>query len=289
MTRLLLGTMATVLLGACSHSWDDCGDRYCLDVRPPRHAGGVGAAQGLDVRDDGIWIIGDAGTGRARAFTFDAGGELTPTGAEIALTEDGADRVPHPTGLTDEPGVGTLLGNTVGGQGEILLVDWDMAVANGTLDSAVLNAVRDGEAREGSRPELVWVDNRWLVASADYGDRDNEVRLYDPDFLAAAANTKDANVLVARYPSPPYVQSLHYWAAEDVLILVRNRNSGDGWRLTFVDLAATWSSGALVVVDELDPGAPGELEGLHFLNDSQVLLVTSSRSNNAYPGTLTRR
>ncbi|MGE0621662.1 MAG: hypothetical protein AB7I04_01660 [Pseudomonadales bacterium] len=289
MKRIRHAMLSTLLLGACSHSWDDCGERYCLDVRPPQHAGGVGAAQGLDVMNDVIWIIGDADTGVARAFSLAAHGDLEPTGARIALTENGGNLVPHPTGLTSQSGVGTFLGNTVGGRGEILLVDWDMAAANGTLDGAVLNVVQDGEAREGSRPELVWTDNRWLLASADYGDDRNEVRLYDPDFLLSAADTTEANVLVARYPSPPYVQSLHYWAAEDVLILVRNRKSGEGWRLTCVDVTATWSSGALVVVDELEPGAPGELEGLHVVDGERVLMVTSSRSNNAYPGTLTRR
>ncbi len=289
MFRFMFTTIVITLCSACSHSWDDCGDLYCLDVRPPQHADGVGAAQGLDVRDDGIWIIGDADTGVARAFAFNAGGDLEQTGSLVTLTENGTNLVPHPTGLTEQPGLPTFLGNTVGGRGEILLLDWSMAEANGTLDGAVLNVVPDGEAAEGSRPELVWVDNRWLVASADYGNASNEVRLYDPDLLESAANTTDAGVLVARYPSPPYVQSLHYWADEDVLILVRNQKSGDGWRLTFVDLPATWASGAMVVRDELEPGAPGELEGFSFVSGSQVLMVTSSGSNNAYPGTLTHR
>ena len=174
-------------------------------------------------------------------------------------------------------------------RGTILLVDWAAATAAGSLDGAIINTVTDGEAHNGARPELVWVENRWLVATADYGDGRNELRLYDPDFLLSAMNTTDPNVVVMRFPAPPYVQSLHYWADRDVLILVQNRKSGDEWKLTLVDLAASVEAGALVVLDVLEPGAPGELEGLHFIDDERVLMITSSRVNNAYLGTLTVR
>jgi hypothetical protein len=282
-----LALAALLLAGGCSHSWDACGEVYCLDVKPPQHVSGVGAAQGVDVRDGRVWIIGDADTGVARAFDPAAGGDLAFAGTEIALTVNGENRAPHPTGLSWQPGMPTFLGNTVADRGTILLLDWDVAEAGGTLDGAIINSVSDDAAYNGSRPELVWADNRWLVASADYGNDGNELRFYDPDFLVSASSTDDANVLVARMPAPPFVQSLHYWAAQDVLILVQNRKAGDGWKLTFVDLAASVAAGDLVVVDELEPGAPGELEGLHFLGASRVLMVTSSRANNAYPGTLT--
>jgi hypothetical protein len=287
--RPIVPLLMILSLCGCSYSWDDCGDEFCLDVRPPQHVSGVGAAQGLEVRDGLVWIIGDADTGVARAFAVDGKTRLTPAGPEIAMTVNGEDRAPHPTGLSFEPGGLTYLGNTVADRGTIFLLDWDAAMANGTLDGAIVNTVQDGVATNGSRPELAWVDNRWLVATADYGDHDNELRLYDPDFLLTAQNTTDANVVIARIPAPPFVQSLHYWQARDVLILVQNRKSGDAWKLTFVDLAASVASGTLEVLDVLEPGAPGELEGLHFVDDERVLMVTSSGSNNVYAGTLTTR
>lgn len=282
-----LAVALTMCVG-CSPSWDTCGDAFCLDVGAPQTATRVGAAQGVDVRDGLLWIIGDAGTGVARAFVL-SDDQLFEAGAEIRLTVDGTDRAPHPTGLTYQPGAGTFLGNSVRQIGEILALDWNTATANRTLDGAILNAVPDGAAHNGSRPELVWVNGRWLVATADYGNRDNELRLYDPDLLLTAGNTTDADVVVARIPSPPYVQSLHYWEARDILILVRNRHSGSGWKLTLIDLAGTVDSGAMVVVDELDAGAPGELEGFHFIDDERALMVTSSSSPNAYLATLTPR
>lgn len=289
MTRIAVAVVLAVLCNACSHSWDSCGEVYCLDVRPPQLASGVGSAQGLDVRDGLIWIIGDSDTGVARAFVLEADGNLATADSDIALTVAGTDRVPHPTGLTDQPGLGTYLGNTTGGRGEILLVDWPTAVAAGSLDGAIINALTDGEARNGSRPEWVYADGRWLVATADYGNDGNELRLYDPDFLVSAADSSDPNVLVRRFSAPPFVQSLHYWADEGLLIFVQNRKAGEQWKLTFVDLPASFGAGELVVRDVLEPGAPGELEGLHFLDGERVLMITSSRVNNAYLGTLSRK
>lgn len=277
------------LCSACSHSWDTCGDVYCLDVQPPQHVSGVGSAQGLDVRDGLIWIIGDTDTGVARSFVLEADGKLASAGFDIALTVAGSDRVPHPTGLSDQPGLGTYLGNTVGGRGEILHIDWPTAVAGGSLDGAIVNALTDTEARNGSRPEWVYADGRWLLATADYGNTGNELRLYDPDFLVSAADSSEPNVLVRRFAAPPFVQSLHYWADEEVLIFVQNRKAGEQWKLTLVDLPASLTAGELVVRDVLEPGAPGELEGLHFLEGERVLMITSSRANNAYLGTLSRK
>lgn len=280
--------LASALCGACSSSFDVCGAAYCLHIGVAQHATGVGAAQGLDVRDGLIWIIGDGGTGIARPFVLDTDDTLSEAGDPIALTVGGKDQVPHPTGLTYQPGAGTFLGDTVSQKGEILALDWYTATANGTLDGAILHAVPDDAAHNGSRPELVWVNGRWLIATADYGKRDNELRFYDPDLLLTATDTTDPGVVVMRFPSPPFVQSLHYWEARDVLVLVQNRRDGSGWKLTLVDLASTIDSGALVVLDVLEPGVPGELEGFHFVDDERALMVTSSHQN-AYVAKLTDR
>lgn len=263
-----------------------CGAAYCLSVGRAQTVSGVGAAQGVEVRDGLVWIYGDATTGIARGFSLDSSGALSDTDAVIALTAGGEDRAPHPTGLTGNQIDGTFLGNTVQKKGEILILDWAAARAAGTLDGAVLHRVTDGAATNGSRPELVRAGGRWLVASADYGRSANEIRLYDPLALASATDTSAPGVVVARFASTPYVQSLHYWEARDMLVLVQNRSAGRGWRLTLVDLPATLASGEMRVLDVLEPGVPGELEGFHFVDDCRAVMVTSASSRNAWIATL---
>jgi hypothetical protein len=194
----------------------------------------------------------------------------------------------HPTGLTFHEPEGTFLGNTVDRRGMLFKLDWNAALTARTLDGAIQAITVDDAAVNGSRPEFVPWQGRWVLASSDYGGSGNEVRLYDPVLVSAGTSTASPGVVLARFPVTGYVQALHYWEARDVLILVQNRHAGTGWRLTLLDFTASAQNGKSVVLDVLEPRLPGELEGFHFVepSGSRALMITSASFDNAWPATL---
>ncbi len=153
---------------------------------------------------------------------------------------------------------------------------------NGTLDGAVLATIADDLAVNGTRPEFVRVGERWLVATADYGSLSNEVRLYDPQRLSTATRTSEPGVLVYRFPSSRYVQTLHWIDSAGLLVLVQNRNHGLGWRLTLVDLARSLATGQQVATQTIDLSPQDELEGFHLIAPGRGPFVTSSSVSNLY-------
>jgi hypothetical protein len=155
-------------------------------------------------------------------------------------------------------------------------------LATGTLDGAVLATIADDLGVNGTRPEFVRVGERWLVATADYGALANEVRLYDPERLKTAARTSEPGVLVYRFRCSPYVQTLHWLDSSGLLVLVQNRQSGQGWRLTVVDLARSIEAGQEVVTLTTDLAPQDELEGFHVVAPGRGLFITSSSVSNAY-------
>jgi hypothetical protein len=157
----------------------------------PITAQGIGAGQGVEVRDGRVYLYGDAATGIIREYDLVDNSALTFTGRQVQLTTGTQDLMPHPTGLTVGPDLTTFIGNTVSEKGTIFRIDWARALANGTLDGAVLGTIADDLAVNGTRPEYVRVGARWLVATADYGALGNEVRLYDPERLKTAARTSE--------------------------------------------------------------------------------------------------
>ena len=262
---------------------------------------GVGAAQGASLRDGMVYVFGDADTGvirELRAVPAMRAGDppaLEPTGRDVRLTRGGVDLVPHPTGLAfppaSEPGLGVFLSDTVKRKGTIFRIDWERALADGTLDNAVLATINDDAAVNGSRPVYArWREpgtarDRWVIATSDYGPAGNEVRLYDPERLATAARTGEPGVLLARIPCGPWVQALHWIDERRTLVLVQNQIEGLGWRLAFARL-----DGAREVVSAplLDFARPAdELEGmcqLTPLRDCKALavMVTSSGTGNVW-------
>lgn len=281
----------SLAIGACKPAPPEvvCGREYCLSMGRAQTLLGIGAGQGLEVRDGLVWAYGDSATGVIRPFTLDSAGNLEPAGPALALTVGGADEVSHPTGLTWKEPFGTFLGETASRKGTIFRIDWERLEASGNLDGAILRRVRDDAARNGSRPEFVRSGDRWLLASADYGDEDPELRLYDPLVLGSAGGTTSASAVVARLPATGFVQTLHYDASRDLLVLVQNERAGRGWRLTLVALGASLEAGTLQVLDVLEPDLPGELEGFHFVDGTRAVMLTSDRVRNAYVGTLTAK
>lgn len=256
-------------------------DAACLARSASNHSG-IGAGQGVEARDGKVYLYGDASTGVIREYSLVGNSALTYTGRQILLTAGGRDLVSHPTGLTTTPGLSTLLGNTVAEKGTIFIIDWARALASGTLDGAVQATVTDDLAVNGTRPEFVRVGNRWLVATADYGAVANEVRLYDPERLKTAARTSEPGVLVYRFRSSPYVQTLHWLDAQGLLVLVQNQSSGQGWRLTVIDLARSIAAGQQVVMQTINLSPQDELEGFHLVAAGRALFVTSSSRSNLY-------
>jgi hypothetical protein len=262
-----------------------CGDALCLEITAVHTAADIGRGQGIEWREDRLYLYGDRGIGVIREYELDGDSALY-TGLEMALTEGGLDRVSHPTGLTRRPGGGAFLGDTVGGRGRIFAVDWSRLLTSRTLDGAILFEVEDGAAVNGSRPELVAVHGRPLLASSDYGEGDNALRLYDPDALDAAADTLDPGVLVASIPVGSFVQSLAYDPESDLLVLVQNTSRASGWRLTFLELGDSLDAGEARTRDVIDLPFASELEGFHFIGGDRVVLLTDEAADNLFFGRL---
>lgn len=242
----------------------------------------LGAIQGVSARGGMLYVVGDTDTGIIREFTLDRDGPaLVPTGRAIRLTVGGLDALPHPTGLAfppdDRPDLPVFLGDTVRRMGIIHAIDFDHALEAGTLDGAILHSIVDDIAVNGCRPEYVRVDEdgpdgptaRWLIASADYGDTNNAVRLYDPDLLARATRTSHPGVLVRTLPSGPFVQSLRWESERSELVLVQNQEPGLLYRLSFMPLDG--SSPAVIDLDE----PRDELEGYIDLGNGLALMVSA--------------
>ena len=254
---------------------------------------GVGAAQGLVVHNGFIYVFGDAETGVIREYRVAwTGGEprLAYTGREILCTVDGVDVAPHPTGLTFHPELGCYLGDTVKRVGTIFKIDFDRALAGGTLDGAILNRIDDDAAVNGTRPEFVEHGGEWFIATADYGDIDNQLRLYDPEGLAAASATSEPGVLVQAMPTGAFVQSMRWLPASGYLVLAQNQIAGLLYRLTFVPLAEARERDdarfPVIDIDGPNNELDDELEGWAPLADARggrdgwFVMVSAMREDN---------
>jgi len=293
-TRILIA--AVLMLGACAAP-------RRTDLRPrapvilerftiPDH----GAIQGAALRDGLVYIYSDRETGILTEHRFDRASRTL--GAPIRraeLTRSGVDALPHPTGLALAPegtGLPTFLGDTVRRTGLIHAIDLGRALDEGDLDRAILNTALDDRASNGCRPEYVRFDpdgasgpepERWVVASADYGDETNTLRLFAPEMLARSTRTSTPGVLIAEFPAPVFVQTLHWIDATRTLVFVQNRTAGRGYRLTFAELdrGPGGSPPDLLSFAPLDlPDPTDELEGFVMLTDRIGLMVSAVRPGN---------
>lgn len=249
----------------------------------------LGACQGVSFQSGKAYLYGDREVGMIRAYTV-SGKTLTYTGQEIKLTEKGNDVINHPTGIAYHPTGPTFIGNSIrlnpeGTQWRAVLycVDWAGLLRTGTLDGNLLNTIDDDACIQGTRPEYVRLDGKWYVATADYGNKANEVRLYDPALLAKAKKTSEPGVVVKKFTCSPWVQNLHWIPAKGILVLIQNQIEGRRWRFTFVDLKKSIEQGRQQVVNVVDTDKADELEGFALLgNPTTGLAVTSSRKDNVH-------
>jgi hypothetical protein len=266
-----------------------------LDVKRSITDLGLGAVQGVVVRDGKVYAYGDVIQSQPRVGVIrEYNEQLESTGRVVWLRRGGKPLIVHPTGLTWHDRWGTFLGDTIKtadparSRAVIYRLDWQKAWKNSDLDEAILSVIEDDAAINGCRPEFVKVDGRTLLATADYGDIRPEIRLYDPEALLAAGRSSAPAVVVHRVLSGPFNQNLHWSTESGHLICVQNVIAGRGWRLDELDLARAIADGRAdgpgVRVRRLTFAPHDELEGYWRLTEQQSLFAVARRRDNLIIG-----
>jgi hypothetical protein len=252
---------------------------------------GLGAAQGVAVRDGKVYAYGDVFLAAPRVGVireYDL--NLKPTGRVVWLRKGGQPLILHPTGLTWDSRWGTFLGDTVKKKAIIYRLDWERAWKDGDLDDAVLDVIEDDAAINGCRPTLVTLDGKTFLASADYGDVHPEIRLYDPAALLAAKRSSAPGVTSHRVLCGPFNQNLYWDADNGRLVCVQNVIEGRGWRLDEIDLAKAVADGRAsapgVRVRTLTFPDHDELEGYWPLDRERAFFAAARRQNNLVIGAI---
>src|SRR5260221_1213900 len=260
-----------------------------MHLSKPFTVDSLGACQGISWLHGKAYLYGDREVGMIREFEW-KGDSLLYTGHEYRLTKQDTDVINHPTGLAVHGNQPVFMGNSVilnkaANQWKAIIycIDWAGLQRTGTLDGGnLLNVIEDDACIQGTRPEYVEYNNKWYVATADYGNRANEVRLYDPAVLRHASKTSDQGVLYKKFTCGPWVQNMQWIPEKNLLLLIQNQVEGRKWQFTYVDLKKSLESGKaeiVKVVDTMDRG--DELEGFSFLSSlSKGVAVTSSRTGN---------
>ena len=164
---------------------------------------------------------------------------------------------------------------------DIYCIDWEGLLRDRTLDGNIINTIEDDACIQGTRPEYVRVGDRWLVATADYGNQRNEVRLYDPERLKTAQHTSEQGVVYQKFSCGPWVQNLYWIDDQGILVLIQNQDEGKRWRLTFLNLAQSLRDGKASVIKAIDIDRNDELEGFTLLGGlQQGIAVTAHRKDN---------
>lgn len=247
----------------------------------------LGAVQGVSAIGDYLFVYGDSELGLMRKYS--QGDSLIYEEEQYFFTSNGKDLINHPTGIAWNGSDPTFIGNSIRlnkagtlWKAVIYAVDWDGLMKSKTLDGNLLATIEDDACIQGTRPEYVIYQGKPLVATADYGPKNNEVRLYDPEALLNAKKTSEAGVLVGKFTCSPWVQNLHWIPEQGILVLIQNQIEGKKWRLTFLDFEASMKAGKEVVLKSVDLDPADELEGFALYGDKkQGLAVSSSRKNNA--------
>ncbi|WP_216848836.1 hypothetical protein [Pedobacter sp. L105] len=247
----------------------------------------LGACQGISWQKGRIFLYGDREVGMIREYRMNKD-SLTYQYREYLLTKDGKDVINHPTGIAYNGLSPTFIGNSIrlskeGNQWKAVIycINWKGLLKTGTLDGNMINTIDDDACIQGTRPEYVKYNGKWYVATADYGNKNNEVRLYDPEALSKAKKTSEKGVLFKKFSCTAWVQNLHWIADKGILVLIQNQEEGRKWKFTYVDLKKSITSGKQEVIREINIDKSDELEGFSFLgNSTDGIAVTSSRTNN---------
>jgi len=276
---LFAGILASVLLSAPADISMTLEKSFSIDS--------LGACQGISYQAGHIFLYGDREVGMIREYRLNAD-SLQYMNKEMKLTLNDTDVINHPTGIAFHASLPVFIGNSIRLNKEgslwravIYCINWQGLQKTGTLDGNLLNTIEDDACVQGTRPEYVQYKKKWYVATADYGDHGNEVRLYDPAYLQGAKKTSDKAVLFKKFICTPWVQNLQWLAEKGQLLLIQNQTEGRKWRFTYVDLAKSIAAGKQEVIKVVDIDRADELEGFSFLdNYNKGIAVSSSRRNN---------
>lgn len=258
-----------------------------IAIRKSQCIDSLGACQGVSYQKGRIFLYGDRETGMIREYVS-SGDSLKFIGKDIRLTIDGKDVINHPTGIAWHGDLPVFIGNSIRLNPEgtlwkavISQVNWKGLLQAGQLDGNLIHTIDDDACIQGTRPEYVQYRAKWYVATADYGNKANEVRLYDPVALQKAAKTSEPGVLYKKFSCSPWVQNLHWIPEKKILVLIQNQVEGRRWRLTFLDLEKSIASGKEAVQKIVDTDRSDELEGFTLLGSLQKgIAVSSSRRDN---------
>ncbi|RYY60589.1 MAG: hypothetical protein EOO05_09400 [Chitinophagaceae bacterium] len=247
----------------------------------------LGACQGISYQQGRFFLYGDREVGVIREYKLQ-GDSLVINGREMKLTLNDTDVINHPTGIAFNGGSTVFIGNSIRLNKEgtlwravIHAVNWIGLQKTGTLDGNIINTIEDDACIQGTRPEFIKHKGKWYVATADYGGKSNEVRLYDAEKLLKARKTSEKGVLVKKFTCSPWVQNLHWMEDKGILVLIQNQIEGRRWRFTYLDFAKSLKSGREEVIKVVDIDRGDELEGFTFSgNDKTGIAVSSPRKNN---------
>jgi hypothetical protein len=280
--RYLLPVLVIFLLAAFKSA------EVTMTLKRETSVDSLGACQGISYQKGRIFLYGDREVGMIREFKLDHD-SLVYLHKEYQLTVKGQDVISHPTGIAYN-GVGpTFMGNSVKMNPEgtlwktnIYCIDWNKLLQTHTLDASLLNTIDDDACIQGTRPEYVKYNGKWYVATADYGNHGNEVRLYDPEKLKSCKKTSEPGVLYKKFICTPWVQNLCWIANKEILVLIQNQIEGRKWRFTYLDFKKSVETGKQQVLKVIDiDQRQDELEGYTFIgSNNKGIAVTSSRKNN---------
>lgn len=247
----------------------------------------LGACQGISYHNGRYFLYGDREVGIMREYQLQKD-SLIYQHKEYKFTVKGENIIKHPTGIAYHKGLPTFVGNSVRQNAAgtvwkavINCINWQGFLKTRKLDGNLIKSIEDDACIQGTRPEYVNYKGQWFVATADYGNNANEVRLYNPEALSKADKTSEKGILFKKFTCSPWVQNLHYIADKGILVLIQNQMEGRKWRLTFLDLEKSLDSGHETVIKVIDTDKLDELEGFTFTDKADKgIAVSSSRKNN---------
>ena len=261
-----------------------------MQIKQEQTIDSLGACQGVSIQNSKVFLYGDREVGMIREYQL-IGDSLVYQQHEMKLTIQDSDIINHPTGIAFHKNMPVFIGNSIRLNKEgslwravIYCINWEGLQKTKTLDGNLINTIDDDTCIQGTRPEYVRYQNKWYVATADYGGKNNEVRLYDPNALRNAKKSSDKGVLYKKFHCSPWVQNLYWMADHGVLVLIQNQVEGRKWRFTFLDLEKSIATGGESVIKVIDINSrQDELEGFSFFNNryNKGIAVTSSKKSNS--------